>query len=128
MNKHVDRKAVVVSAIVTTIALVGIGAATLVANPPAADADVAVSNAQPLVIDPSQTLTPAQAEAEIAAYQVRLSEAYQALEQAYAQIELLQAGQASPAEPRSWEEHEEGGSRHGHVIFEHEHEHEDDHD
>lgn len=127
MNKRVNRKAVILSAIATTVALVGIGAATLVANPPAADAGTAMSNTQPVVIDRSSTLTPAQAEAEIAAYRAQLSQAYQALQQAYAQIDTLQAaGQAWPAEPRSWEENEHAESHHDHIIYEHEHE--DDHD
>lgn len=126
MNKRMNRKAIVLSAIVTTIALVGIGAATLLANPPAADANPVVSNTQPLVIDQSQTLTLAQAKAEIAAYQAQLSEAYQALQQAYAQIDMLQTGQVSPVQPRSWEEREEGGTRQGHIVFERDHG--DDHD
>ncbi|QLQ05998.1 MAG: hypothetical protein HZY76_07995 [Anaerolineae bacterium] len=46
MNKRVNRKAVVLSAIATTVALVGIGAATLLANPSPADAGPAVNPSQ----------------------------------------------------------------------------------
>lgn len=130
MNQRVNRKAVVLSAIATTVALVGIGAATLVANPPAVDANAAVPAAQPVVIERSSGLTSAQAEVEIAAYRAQLSEAYRALQQAYAQIDALQNGPAQPAESRSWDDDEDTDADHDHIVFENDHDddHEDDHD
>ncbi len=122
MNKRLNRKAIVLSAISTTVVLMGIGAAMLLATPPATDATTTPVDAQPVVIDRAQALTPAQTEAEIAADRAQLAEAYQALERAYAQIDTLQANQARLTESRSWGEREHESEHHDHIIFEYEHE------
>ncbi|QLQ05999.1 MAG: hypothetical protein HZY76_08000 [Anaerolineae bacterium] len=87
-----------------------------------------------MMIDQAQTPPTTQAEAEIAAYRAQLSAAYQALEQAYAQIDTLQADQSLPADASSWDDHEGEDSDHDggdhkrdHEDSDHDHDDHDDH-
>lgn len=101
MKKPVNRKAMIISALLTALILAGVGTAVF-----AADRLSAAQNSQrtmglPLVQLPATTtdasaLTPNQAMAEVTAYKTQLAQAYQALDEAYAQINALQAAQSQP--------------------------------
>ncbi|MBX3052038.1 MAG: hypothetical protein KF753_11220 [Caldilineaceae bacterium] len=74
--------------------------------------------------------------AVIAAYQTRLDESYQALEEAYRQIETLQANSAAAEGYAGEAEHEEEGEKYAqsrdkeghHYESDHENDHDSDHD
>ena len=65
MNQRLNRKAIALSAIVTTVVLVGIGAATFVANPTAVDANTAHIDGQTAAADQTYEVTSAQTDAAI---------------------------------------------------------------
>lgn len=114
MKKQADRRAIVTSAVLTLLILLGIGGVVLLSGNPLA----AAANDKPASVVPSadsrQTVTPLTAapaaasmdDPVVAAYQAQLQEAYQALTEAYTQIDALQAAQA-PASAQSHDEHED---------------------
>ena len=109
MKKQADRRAIVTSAVLTLLILLGIGGVVLLSGNPLA----AAANDKPASVVPSadsrQTVTPAAASMDdpvVAAYQAQLQEAYQALTEAYTQIDALQAAQA-PASAQSHDDHED---------------------
>ena len=109
MKKQADRRAIVTSAVLTLLILLGIGGVVLLSGNPLA----AAANDKPASVVPSadsrQTVTPAAASMDdpvVAAYQAQLQEAYQALNEAYTQIDALQAAQA-PASAQSHDEQDD---------------------
>jgi len=109
MKKQADRRAIVTSAVLTLLILLGIGGVVLLSGNPLA----AAANDKPASVVPSadsrQTVTPAAASMDdpvVAAYQAQLQEAYQALTEAYTQIDALQAAQA-PASAQSHDEQDD---------------------
>lgn len=114
MKKQADRKAIVVSAALTLLILLGIGGVVLLSGNPLA----AAAGDKPASVVPSpdgrQTVTPLTAapaaasmdDPVVAAYQAQLQEAYQALNEAYTQIDALQAAQA-PASAQSHDEQDD---------------------
>lgn len=107
MNQRLNRKAIVLSAIVTTVVLVGIGAVTFVANPIAVDANTAQIDAQTAVANQTHVVTSAQTDAAITAERVPWAEGHRTHESAQTTF----------------------GHEHDHDhAYEHEHEYEDHHD
>lgn len=109
MKKQADRRAIAVSAALTLLILLGIGGVVLLSGNPLA----AAASDKPASVVPSadsrQTVTPAAASMDdpvVAAYQAQLQEAYQALTEAYTQIDALQAAQA-PASAQSHDEQDD---------------------
>lgn len=166
-SKQLDKKVLALSAALTTLVLAAVTAGLLVLNPPSqrtqADAVPASADSQPplvvtvepILISPQTgsqgaaaiqppaspaNLAPqaADQDALIQAYRARLEEAYRALQEAYAQIEALQAAQAQSGSANAFyydddydeEHHEEHKDKHKkHEKHEDEHEeHEDDDD
>lgn len=120
MKKQANRKAILISAVLTMMLLTFVGGTALAAKRIFAQpqqtpvADIAQ---QTIPAAPSQEmgLQTANAAADmtndpiIAAYQSQLEQAYQALNEAYAQIETLQAAQAQAPAPSFFgdDEHDE---------------------
>lgn len=111
MKKQADRRAIVVSAVLTLLILMGTGGA-LFANRLAAAAGGSPASSpqradagQAAVLMTGNSAVATDSEV-VAAYQAQLQDAYQALNAAYAQIDRLQAAQ-QPAAPRSFQEHED---------------------
>jgi hypothetical protein len=124
MKKPTNRKAVVFSAVLTALILAIAGTAvfawdrisatnTTQAVPTPVIQQVSVPATQ-TVNNNDQTLALAQANAEIAAYKAQLQQATQALNDAYAQINVLQAAQNQPAQGQFFSE--QGGDD-GRVII-----------
>lgn len=162
--KQLDKKVLVLSAALTTLVLAAVTAGLMVLNPPSqrAQADVVPASAdsqpplvvtvEPILISPqvsSQGATATQAPASsaspapqatdqdalIQAYQARLEEAYRALQEAYAQIEALQAAQAQSGSANAFyydddydEEHEEHHEGYHEEHEEHHEKHEEHED
>ena len=113
MNKSPHRKAIVISALLTAFLLVtALGGLFLINRFTAAPADAAgvsqpavvmtvqPAEAAPLLVNPPMqqaAADPASNDVVIAAYQAQLTDAYTALQDAYQQIDLLQAGQSQAA-------------------------------
>ena len=124
MKNRANRRAVVVSAALTFLILTGVGGAALAANRLFASRERSLS----LPFDEqltSQNVSGSAAipsnnnDALVAAYQARLQEAYQALDQAYAQIDALQTTQAQPSfdDDRFEQEHEGQSRRNGVLVL-----------
>ena len=106
MKKQANRKAILISAVLTVMLLTFVGgtafaAKQIFAQPqqvPAADIAQQTIPAAPAQETGLQTANAAPADTSndqiIAAYQAQLEQAYQALNEAYAQIDTLQAAQA----------------------------------
>ena len=125
MKKPTNRKAVVISTVLTALILAIAGTAVFAWDrisatsatqtvPTPVIQQVSVPATQ-TVSNNDQTLALEQANAEIAAYRVQLQQAAQALNDAYAQINALQAAQNQPAQGQFFGE-QEGGDE-GRVII-----------
>ena len=111
MKKQANRKAILISAVLTVMLLTFVGgtafaAKQIFAQPqqaPAADIAQQTIPAAPAQETGLQTANAAPADTSndqiIAAYQAQLEQAYQALDEAYAQIDTLQAAQAQAPAP-----------------------------
>lgn len=128
MVQQLNRKAIILSAFLTAFLLtVAVGSYTLWQGWGTTTAASAADTIAPTVWPAQQTLA-AVDDPDVAVYQAQIEEAYIALNEAYAQIEALQAAQAQPqAQGRDAdddgdhdddEEHERRGKS--------EHEHDDD--
>lgn len=133
MNKSPHRKAIVISALLTAFLLVtALGGLFLINRFTAAPADAAgvsqpavvmtvqPAEAAPLLANPAMqqaAADPASNDVVIAAYQAQLTDAYTALQDAYQQIDLLQAGQSQSADDFE-DDHDQG----------HDHDHNKDHE
>lgn len=138
MQLQVHRKAVVISALLTAFLLATAAGGLFLVNRFAAPVEAAVPAQSPVLaivqpIDPAQlpdasiqqmTGAANSSDALVTAYQTQLQEAYQALQEAYGQIDQLQAAQASPAVTGE-QEHEQERGEHGQFFGERE-EHADD--
>jgi len=125
MKKPTNRKAVVISTVLTALILAIAGTAVFAWD--RISATGATETAKVAVVQPAslpatqalndndQTLALEQANAEIAAYRVQLQQAAQALNDAYAQINALQAAQNQPAQGQFFGEREGGDD--GRVII-----------
>lgn len=148
-KKQVDRRAIIISAVLTALLLTGAGSAVLASNwlagsDPATQAapHSAVENApivvtvEPLFSDTaSQAMTAAPQVAGIdqtasdpvvAAYEAQLNQAYQALQEAYTQIETLQSAQVQPAPQAGYDEEHEHDDDHFVIGADHHEDHDDD--
>ncbi len=133
MNKSPHRKAIVISALLTAFLLVtALGGLFLINRFTAEPADAAgvsqpavvmtvqPAEAAPLLANPAMqqaAADPASNDVVIAAYQAQLTDAYTALQDAYQQIDLLQAGQSQSADDFE-DDHDQG----------HDHDHNKDHE
>jgi hypothetical protein len=153
-KKQVDRRAIIISAVLTALLLTGAGSAALASNwlagsdpaaqvAPQGDVESApiVVTVEPLFGDTtSRALAAApqvaavdQAAANeqvVTAYETQLNQAYQALQEAYAQIETLQSNQTQTANQAGYaDEHDdEHDDEHEHsvTIAGHGEDHDDD--
>jgi len=118
MKKPTNRKAVVLSTVLTALILAIAGTAVFAWDrisatgatqtvPTPVIQQVSVPATQ-TVSNNDQTLALEQANAEIAAYRVQLQQAAQALNDAYTQINALQAAQNQPAQGQFFGEQEGG--------------------
>ena len=125
MKKSTNRKALVISTVLTALILTIAGTAVFAWDrisatgatqtvPTPVIQQVSVPATQ-TVSNNDQTLALEQANAEIAAYRVQLQQAAQALNDAYTQINALQAAQNQPAQGQFFGEQE--GGEHGRVII-----------
>jgi hypothetical protein len=125
MKKPTNRKAVVISTVLTALILAIVGTAVFAWDrisatgatqtvPTPVIQQVSVPATQ-TVSNNDQTLALEQANAEIAAYRVQLQQAAQALNDAYSQINALQAAQNQPAQGQFFSEQEGGDD--GRVII-----------
>ena len=125
MKKPTNRKAVVISTVLTALILAIAGTAVFAWDrisatsatqtiPTLAIQQVSVPAAQ-TVSNNDQTLALEQANAEIAVYKAQLQQAVQALNDAYDQIDSLQAAQNRPAQGQFFGEREGGDD--GRVII-----------
>ena len=125
MKKPTNRKAVVISTVLTALILAIAGTAVFAWDrisatgatqtvPTPVIQQVSVPATQ-TVSNNDQTLALEQANSEIAAYRVQLQQAAQALNDAYAQINALQAAQNQPAQGQFFGEREGGDD--GRVII-----------
>jgi len=125
MKKPTNRKAVVISAVLTALILALAGTAVFAwdrISTTSATQTVPTPLIQPVsapamqtVGNNDQTLALEQANAEIAAYKAQLQQASQMLNEAYAQIESLQAAQNQPAQGQFFGEREDGDD--GRIII-----------
>lgn len=123
MRSQTNRKAIIISALVTAFALTLVTGGLLLSNRLSASATAPAQKpaattaplAQPAADSASLAAQPADSAAVTAAYEAQLQAAYQALQDAYAQINALQAAQNQPVTNFA-------------PGFEHEHDHEGDHD
>jgi hypothetical protein len=127
MKKRTNRKAVVISALLTALILAIAGTAVFAWDrisatgatqtvPAPVIQQVSVPAAQ-TVSDNDQMLALEQANAEIAVYKAQLQQAVQALNDAYAQIDTLQAAQNQPAQRQFFGEQEGSEHEHGRIII-----------
>ncbi len=124
MKKPTNRKALIVSAVLTALILVlggtavfawdRISGSSATRTNAAVDPSASLPAASALAVD-GQALTLEQAKAEIAAYQTQLEQATQALNDAYAQINALQATQNQPGRGQFFGEDE--GREHERVFI-----------
>ena len=113
MKKQANRKAILISAALTVMLLTFVGGTALAAKrifaqpqqTPAADIAQQAIPAAPA----QETVLQTANDPIIAAYQAQLEQAYQALNEAYAQIDTLQATQAQAPAPSFFgdDEHDE---------------------
>jgi hypothetical protein len=127
MKKPTNRKAVVISTVLTALILAIVGTAVFAWDrisatgatqtvPTPVIQQVSVPTTQ-TVSNNDQALALEQANAEIAAYKAQLQQAVQALNDAYAQIDTLQAAQNQPARGQFFGEQEDGEHEHGRIII-----------
>lgn len=131
MKKQANRKAILVSAVLTAILLTFAGSGALLVNrffaqPAEAQTSAAAlpqparpSASEPAAAATGATTTTADAQT-IAAYKAQLEQAYRDLNDAYAQVQALQAAQMQPSRPSFFEddEHErEEAFQRGSVII-----------
>jgi hypothetical protein len=127
MKKPTNRKAVVISAVLTALILAIAGTAVFAWDrisatgatqtvPTPVIEQVSVPATQ-MVSNNDQALALEQANAEIAAYKAQLQQAVQALNDAYAQIDTLQAAQNQPGRGQFFGEQEGGEHEHGRIII-----------
>ena len=125
MKKSTNRKALVISTVLTALILTIAGTAVFAWDrisatgatqtvPTPVIQQVSVPATQ-TVSNNDQTLALEQANTEIAAYQAQLQQAAQALNDAYAQIDSLQAAQNQPAQGQFFGEQE--GGEHGRIVI-----------
>lgn len=156
-KKQVNRKAIVISAALTALLLTGAGSAALASNWLNSGSPEAQIAPQPAVEQPPifvtvepvfdnnagqamaaapqmvEAVAPVASSDQVAAaYEAQLDQAYQALQEAYAQIDALQSAQAQMAAQPRYEdddedehEHAEDHERGGFLVFEPE-EHDND--
>lgn len=134
-KKQVDRRAIIVSAVLTLLLLTGAGSVALASNwltgsdsatkitpQNAAQSTPFVITLEPLVSDaasPAMAAAPGLAVVDqtagdpvVAAYEAQLNQAYQALQEAYTQIETLQSTQAQVGPQAEYDdEHEHDDDR-----------------
>jgi uncharacterized protein HemX len=125
MKKPTNRKAVVLSAMLTALILTIAGTAVFAwdrLSATSATQTVPTPVIQPVsvpapqtVSNNDQTLALEQANAEIAAYKAQLQQASQMLNDAYAQIDSLQAAQNQPGQGQFFGERE--GGENGRIII-----------
>jgi hypothetical protein len=125
MKKPTNRKAVVLSAVLTALILIiagtavfawdRISATSVTQTVPTPVIQRVSVPARQTVSNNDQTLALEQANAEIIAYRVQLQQAAQALNDAYAQINALQAAQNQPAQGQFFSEQQDGDD--GRVII-----------
>lgn len=125
MKKPTNRKAVVFSAVLTALILVIAGTAVFAWDRMSATSATPTTPtpviqrvsvpATETVGNNDQTLALEQANAEIAAYKAQLQQASQMLNEAYAQIDSLQAAQNQPAQGQFFGEREGGDD--GRIII-----------
>lgn len=124
MRSQTNRKAMIISALLTALVLTLVTGGILLSGWLRANASNP-AQAQPAAVNSpaTQAAQPADPDAAIAAYEARLQEAYQALQDAYTQINALQASQNQPISG-AWPSYEHEQER----EHEHEEEHGRDHD
>jgi uncharacterized protein HemX len=125
MKKPTNRKAVVISTVLTALILAIAGTAVFAwdrMSATSATQTVPAAVIQPVSVPAMQTvsnndqaLALEQANAEIAAYKAQLQQATQMLNDAYAQIDSLQAAQNQPSQGQFFGERE--GDENGRVII-----------
>ena len=95
MRSQTNRRAIIISALLTALVLTLVAGGILLSDRLAAQA-ASSPQALPAAADAAaaQTVQPTDPDAAIAAYEARLQESYQALQDAYAQINARQAGQS----------------------------------
>ncbi len=149
-KKQVDRRAIIISAVLTALLLAGAGSVALASNwlagsdsaaqvaPPAAgESAPIIVTVEPLFSDTaSQVLAAApqvagvdraaENEQVVAAYETQLNQAYQALQEAYTQIETLQSNQTQMATQAGYEDEHEDEHEHSVTIAGHGEDHDDD--
>lgn len=133
MKKQADRRAIVVSAVLTLLILMGSGGVLFANRLAAANGGAPAASAQrtdslePAVVLTSNSAAATTPDSEaLAAYQAQLQNAYQALNDAYAQIETLQAArQPASVSPFGQREHDESWE-HGSGVAQFTREHNDD--
>lgn len=129
MKQQLNRKAIVLSGFITAFILtLGVGGYLLWQGWGTTTAAAGTDTLTSPVLQMQQA-QPTADDASVAVYQAQIEEAYRALEEAYVQIETLQAAQAQPqGQGRVYDhdddehEHEDEHERRG----EFEHEHDDD--
>ncbi len=131
-KKQVDRRAIIISAVLTLLLLTGAGSVALASNwlagndPAAQDTPQGGAESAPIIVtvEPlfsdtaSRDLAAApqvaavdQAAANeqvVAAYETQLNQAYQALQEAYVQIETLQSNQTQRAHQAGYDDEHSG--------------------
>ena len=127
MKKPTNRKAVVISTVLTALILAIAGTAVFAwdrISAPGATQTVDAAVVQPVSLPAAQVVSTndqalalEQANAEIAAYKAQLQQAVQALNDAYAQIDTLQAAQNQPGRGQFFGEQEGGEHEHGRIII-----------
>ncbi|HSN77694.1 MAG TPA: hypothetical protein VL334_21680 [Anaerolineae bacterium] len=149
-KKQVDRRAIIISAVLTVLLLTGAGSAALASNwlagsdPAAQGAPQGAVESGPIVVtvEPlfSDTTSRAMAAAPqvaavdqataneqvVTAYETQLNQAYQALQEAYAQIETLQSNQTQIANQAGYDDRHDDEHEHSVTIAGHGEDHDDD--
>jgi hypothetical protein len=148
-KKQIDRRAIIISAVLTALLLTGAGSVALASNwlagsdPAAQVAPQSAVESTPFVVtvEPlfsdiaSQAMAAAPEVAGVdqagndqvvAAYETQLNQAYQALQEAYAQIETLQSNQTQMATQAGYDDEHEDEHEHSVTIAGHGEDHDDD--
>lgn len=130
MKKQANRKAIVVSAVLTLLTLTLVGGGALVVNrvlaqplqPQLPTSNARLPSSQAVTFDSQNGATGApallSADAQtVAAYQAQLEQAYSELNDAYAQIRALQAAQTQLPSPRFFDDDAREGQFQGNGVF-----------
>lgn len=141
-KNQVDRRAIIISAMLTVLLLTGAGSAVLasswlagsdpaaqVAPQSAVDSAPIVVTVEPLFSDTASRAMAAApqvaavdqaapSEQVVLAYEAQLDQAYQALQEAYAQIETLQSNQTQMANQAGYDDEHDGehDDEHEHAV------------